>query len=138
MRRNVTDLYIESFIRAFENGSLSRPEWTHSRHFVMALWYLRRHNREEATGLIRAGIQRHNERQGNLTGYHETITLAWIIVIERFLAVRDLDVPLSVLAGELLAQCGNKDYLLRFYSRERLFSDEARHRWVPPDLAAIG
>jgi hypothetical protein len=134
----VTDPYIESFMRAFEDGSLSRSEWTHSRHLIMALWYLRRHNRDDATRLIRDGIQRYNERQGNLTGYHETITLAWVAAIERFLAVRDLDVPVSVLAGELLGQCGDKDYLRRFYSRERLFTEEARHRWVPPDLAAIG
>ena len=105
---------------------------------VMALWYLRRHSRDEATTLIRDGIRRHNESHGNFTGYHETITLAWVAVIERFLGVRDLERPVSVLAGELLGQCGDKDYLLRFYSRERLFSDEARGRWVPPDLAAIG
>jgi hypothetical protein len=43
----------------------------------------------------------------------------------------------SVLAGELLAECGDKDYLLRFDSGERLFSDEARGRWVPPDLGEI-
>jgi hypothetical protein len=134
----VTESYIESFMRAFEVGSLSKSEWTHSRHLVMALWYLRHHNRDEATSLIRDGIQRFNERQGNLTGYHETITLAWVAVIESFLSVRDLDEPVSVLAGELLRQCGDKDYLLRFYSKERLFSDEARHRWVAPDLATIG
>jgi hypothetical protein len=103
-----------------------------------ALGYLRHHNRDEATSLIRDGIQQLNERQGNLTGYHETITLAWVAVIERFLGGRDLDAPVSVLAGELLRQCGDKNYLLQFYSKERLFSDEARHRWVPPDLAAIG
>jgi hypothetical protein len=134
----VTDPEIESFMRAFEDGSFSRSEWTHFRHLVLALWYLRRHNRDEATKLIREGIQRYNERQGNLTGYHETITLAWVAVIERFLGTRDLDVPVSLLAGELLSQCGDKNYLLRFYSKERLFSDEARHRWVAPDLAAIG
>jgi hypothetical protein len=54
------------------------------------------------------------------------------------LGLKDLGEPVSVLAGELLAQCGHKDYLLGFYSRERLFSDEARAYWVPPDLAAIG
>ena len=133
----MTDAYIESFVHAFEDGSLSRSEWTHSRHLVMALWYLRRHNREEATRLIRDGIQRHNNSQGNFTGYHETITLAWIAVVERFLAVRDLDVPVSVLAEELLQQCGDKNYLLRFYSRERLFCDEARAFWVPPDRCEI-
>ena len=110
----MTDPYIESFIRAFEDGSLSRSEWTHSRHLIMALWYLRRHGRDEATTLIRDGIRRHNECQENVTGYHETITLAWVAVIERFLGVRDLDVPVSALAGELLRQCGDKNYLLRF------------------------
>ena len=107
----MTDAYIESFIRAFEHGSLSRAEWTHSRHLVLALWYLRRHKREEATRLIRDGIQRHNETQENFTGYHETITLAWVAVVERFLAERDIDLPMSVLVGELLGQCGDKNYL---------------------------
>jgi hypothetical protein len=133
----VTDAYIESFVQAFEFGSLSRSEWTHSRHLVMALWYLRRHNRDEATRLIRDGIQRHNESQENFTGYHATITLDLVAAVERFLAVRDLDVPVSVLAGELLRHCGHKDHLLRFYSRERLFADEARGCWVPPDRCEI-
>ncbi len=130
----MTDADIGSLIRAFEDGSLSKSEWTHSRHLVMALWYLTRHDRDEAIGLIREGIQRYNARQGNHTGYHETITLAWVAVVERFLGARDLNVPESVLAEELLRQCGDKDYLLRFYSRERLFSEEARHGWVSPDL----
>jgi hypothetical protein len=133
----VTDPEIESFMRAFEDGSLTKPEWTHSRHLIMALWYLWRHDRDEATRLIRDGIQRHNVRQANLTGYHETITLAWVAVIERFLRGADPSASVSVLAAELLRQCGDKDHLLRFYSRERLFSDEARARWVAPDLAAI-
>jgi hypothetical protein len=134
---NMTDAYIESFMGAFEEGSLSRSEWTHSRHLVMALWHLRRHNRDEATRLIRDGIQRFNECHGNRTGYHETITLAWVAVIERFLGVSDLDSPVSVLAGELLRECGDKNYLLHFYSRERLYSDEARACWVPPDRCQI-
>ena len=133
----MTDAYIESFIRAFEARSLSRSEWTHFRHLVMALWYMRRHSRDEATRLIRDGIQRYNECQGNFTGFHETITLAWVKLIGRFLAASDVNQPISVLAGELLEQYGHKDYLLRFYTRERLFSDHARAGWVPPDLCEI-
>jgi hypothetical protein len=132
-----TDAEIESFIRSFEDGSLPRSEWTHVRHLILALWYIRRHGRDRAAGLIRDGIRRYNELHGNLTGYHETITLAWVAVIVRFLDGRDGGVPLSVLAGELLDECGDKDYLLRFYSRGRLFSNEARCRWVPPDLGEI-
>jgi hypothetical protein len=39
---------------------------------------------------------------------------------------------------EKSGQCGDKDDLMRYDSRERLLSGEARHRFVPPDLAAIG
>jgi hypothetical protein len=133
-----TDAEIESFVRSFEDGSLPRSEWTHARHLVMALWYIHRHGRDRATGLIRDGIRRFNERHGNPTGYHETITLAWVAVIDRFLGGRDRGVPLPVLAGGLLGECGDRDYLPRFYSKDRLFSNEARGRWVPPDRCEIG
>jgi hypothetical protein len=133
----MTDREIELFIRAFEDCSLARSEWTHARHLVMALWYIRRHGRDDATWRIRDAIRRFNAHQGNLNGYHETITVAWVDVIDRFLRARNCDAPVSVLAADLLKECGHKDYLLRFYSRERLLSDEARHRALAPDLAAI-
>ena len=103
----------------------------------MALWYDRRHGRDGAMGLIRDGIRRYIGRHGNPAGYHETITMAWVAAIDRFLAGRDHGVPVTVLAGELLAECSDRDYLLRFYSGERLFSDEARGRWMPPDRGEI-
>ena len=134
----MTDAEIESFIQAFGDCSLPKPEWTHTRHLVMALWYLRRHHRDAAISLIRDGIQRYNKSQGNFTGYHETITLAWAAVIEQWLSMTDRTLPDSVLAEELLRECGDKNYLLRFYTKERLLSDEARSRWVEPDLAPIG
>jgi hypothetical protein len=133
----MTDSDIESLVRGFEDGSLPRSEWTHAKHLIMALWYIRRHGRDRATGLIREGIRRYNERHGNRTGYHETITLAWIAVIERFLLGKDRDSAISSLAGKLLDDCGEQDYLLRFYSRNRLYSDEARSRRVPPDRGEI-
>ena len=132
----MTDSEIESFIRAFEEapyevGVDPRPAPHHGPLVP------RRHDRDEATRLIRDGIQRYNRAQGNHTGYHETITKAWIAVIEGFLSKRDRTLPDSVLAEELLHECGDKDYLLRFYTKERLLSDEARSRWVDPDLARI-
>ena len=58
-------------------------------------------------------------------------------MIDRFLGGKDRGALVSVLAEELVAECCDKDYLLRFYSRGRLFSDEARGRWVPPDRGEI-
>ena len=132
-----TDAEIESFIRSFEDGSLPRSGWTHAGHLIVALWYVRRHDRDRATGLIRDGIRRYNEHHGNPTGYHETITLAWVAVIARFLADHDESQPLWRLVVGLLEQCGDKDYLLQFYSNNVLMSDEARRGWVPPDLRPL-
>jgi hypothetical protein len=130
----MSDEEIEELVRLFEDATLPRSEWTHGKHLIVALFYLVRLPRAEATIRIREGILRLNHHNGNLTGYHETITLAWIAVIARFLEMRHRSGSLSILTGELLEECGVKDYLLRFYSREVQMSDEARRSWVPPDL----
>jgi hypothetical protein len=132
-----TDAEIDDLVRAFEDCSLSGAGWTHREHLTVALWYLRQHTCDEATNRIRVGIRRFNQSHGNATGYHETITLAWVAVIVRFLAEHDCDQPVSTLVRELLGQCGEKSYLLRFYSEDVLMSDEARRGWVPPDLRPI-
>src|SRR4051794_30687807 len=97
-----TDAEIEVLVRAFERCTLPKAEWTHAEHLTVALWYLRHQPRGEATGRIREGIRRLNLSHGNATGYHETITLAWVAVIARFLAEHDQGQPLSTLAGALL------------------------------------
>src|SRR3954447_25842219 len=110
-----TDAEIEVLVRAFEGCTLPKFQWTHGEHLTVALWYLQHHPRDEATGRIREGIRRFNLSHGNATGYHETITLAWVAVVARFLAENDHDHPLSSLVGEVLEQCGDRGHLLRFY-----------------------
>jgi hypothetical protein len=132
-----TDAKIENLVRAFEECTLPKAGWTHREHLTVALWYLLHYPRDEATDRTREGIQRFNLSHGNTTGYHETITLAWVAVIDRFLAERDRGQPLSALVGALLEECGDKGYLGRFYSGDVLMSDEARRGWVPPDLCSL-
>ncbi len=132
-----TDAEIEAMVRAFEDGSLPRSEWTHASHLLVGLWYLSRYPRDRATRLVRDGIRRYNRIHGRDSGYHETITLAWLAVIAGFLARCDRARPISVLAEGLIDGCGDKDHLLRYYSREFLMSDEARQAWVPPDRRPI-
>ena len=132
-----TDADIEALVRSFEDGSLPRSEWTHASHLLVALWYMSRHPRDRATRLVRDGIRRYNHLHGRDSGYHETITLAWVAVVARFLTRSDRDGPISALARTLLNDCGDKDFLLRYYSREVLMSDEARRAWIPPDRRPI-
>jgi hypothetical protein len=131
-----TDADIESLVRGFKDGSLPYARWTHQAHLTVALWYLHHHPRTEATRLIRQGIRRYNERHGNTKGYHETITLAWVAVISRFVADRAGE-SVSAHASALLRECADKDYLLRFYTRPVLMSEDARRTWIPPDRKPI-
>ena len=133
----LTNADIESLVRSFEDGSLPRSEWTHASHLVVALWYLSRHPRDRATRQMRDGIRRYNHLHGRDSGYHETITMAWVAVVARFLARSDRFRPISALAVSLIHECGDKNYLLQYYSSEVLMSDEARRVWVPPDRRPI-
>jgi hypothetical protein len=132
-----SDAEIESLVRAFEDGSLPRSEWTHASHLLVGLWYMSHHPRDRATRLVRDGIKRYNHIHGRDSGYHETITLAWLAVVAGFLARWDRSRPISALAEVLVRDCGDKDHLLRYYSRELLMSDAARQAWVPPDRRPI-
>lgn len=133
----MTDADIEALVRSFEDLSLPRSEWTHASHLFVALWYLRHHPRDRATGLMRDGLRRFNHVHGRDSGYHETITLAWLAVIAGYLAGSGPDRPIADLAGRLIDECGDKDHLLGYYSRDVLMSDKARRDWVPPDLRPI-
>ncbi len=132
---NISELTYARLMHAFERRTLPAAAWTHAAHLAVALWYLRENPRDRATELIRTGIQRHNATNGKGLAYHETITLAWIEIIARFLADSDRDATISELLGKLLERCGDKDHLLRYYSPALLFSDAARAAWTPPDVA---
>lgn len=132
-----SEVEIEALVRAFEECTLPHAAWTHREHLTVALWYLRRHPRDEATQRMRDGILRFNGHYGRLAGYHETITLAWIAVIAGFLAEHDEGQSIADLTNDLIKGCGDKDYLLRHYSRDVLLSDAARRAWAPPDRLAL-
>jgi hypothetical protein len=71
-------------------------------------------------------------------GYHETITRTFLHGVRLFLAEADCAAPLHELVNELLlSPMGRRDWPLRFYSRERLFSVEARRDFIAPDVRAL-
>ena len=129
---------IRSFIRAFEECTLPRSEWTHTAHLTVAMWYLMERSEIEATTRIRNGILQYNGSQGIKTtansGYHETITLFWTRLVARYLSEADADKSIVELANGVIRAFGNKDIPFEYYSRDRLLSLEARMRWVEPDL----
>ena len=136
-----TSAEVLRLVREFEACTLPRAEWTHHAHLTVGLWYLLRHDEAAATRLIRDRIRRYNRAWGVETtptgGYHETITLFYVWAIGKFLAHAGRDCTLAALANRLVAECGDRDLPLAYYSRERLMSWEARTRRVEPDLKPL-
>jgi len=118
--------------------TLPKSEWTHHAHLRAGLWHLLHHPDQVALALLRERIRAYNEATGvantETGGYHETITRFYLRVIRVFLESVDPTLPLDELARELIERHGEHDLVLRYYSRERLFTPEARGSWVEPEL----
>ena len=137
-----TDAEIEHLGEGLLACTATREEWTHEAHLAATTYLdLRRRDVDldaELSGIIR----RFNESVGGVNsvteGYHETITRVFLHGVRLFLADSDRDLPLHALVNELLrSPMGRRDWPLRFFSRQRLFSVEARKTFVAPDVAAL-
>ncbi len=122
--------------------SCPKEEWTHAAHFAATLWILRHRPdvvpERDMPGLIRA----YNEAVGgvndDMSGYHETITQASLRAARAFLGGQAPRRPLHEVLDDLMATpLGRSDWLLACWTRERLFSVEARRSWVEPDRAPL-
>ena len=123
-------------------ASCPHDAWTHLAHLRVGAWHVHRLGAETALVTLRAGIRRLNDSHGTVnspsSGYHETITAAYVQLIEAFLATFEAGVPFDErLAALVESPLADRSILLRYWSRERLMSPEARAAWLAPDLAPL-
>jgi hypothetical protein len=128
---------ISDLVRAFENATVPRHEWKHAEHLIVALYYVSHYDIETATEKMRSGILNllangFNVDLAKEMPYHETITIFWIRTAAEFHRSSN-GKPIAEKIAEMVERF-DKNYLLNFYTRERLFSDEARARYIEPDL----
>jgi|GEM_PF-117068 len=122
--------------------TLPRPDWTHEALLAACAWLILERPDVAPERDLPSIISRYNESVGGVNdetqGYHETITQVSIRAVRGFLARSDPALPLFEKVNALLeAEEGRRDWPLRFYSVELLFSREARLGWVEPDMAAL-
>jgi len=137
-----TDAEIERIGEGLLARTLPRSDWTHEAHLAATTYLLTRRPDVNIDDELPGIIRRYNESVGGVNsdseGYHETITRVFLHGVRLFLAEADPSESLHELVNELLlSPMGRRDWPLRFYSGERLFSVEARRHFVPPDLAAL-
>ena len=127
---------IAELVGSFESATISRDKWKHAEHLTMALHYLTLHDLDTATGKMRNGIFKLLKAfavdLSKEMPYHETLTIFWMRTVAEFNGSKN-GASLLDKANELVATY-DKDHPLKFYSREYLFSDDARARFVEPDI----
>lgn len=135
-----TEADIDRIGRGVETLALPKSEWTHAAHFAAAMWVLT-HPALKAERDMPRLIRAYNAATGtpntDSSGYHETITQASLRVARGFLAAHPPSARAAALDELLASRFGRSDWLLAHFSRERLFSVEARRGWVEPDLLPL-
>ena len=127
-------------LREFEAGAIPAEQWTHAMHVLVACACLRRDPLEEALDRMRKGIHRINEVHGTPEsldrGYHETITVAWMTLVEATMR-RDGKGQDATSFLETHPELTDRLVLQKFYSRDRIMSWEAKRGFLEPDLGSI-
>ena len=81
----------EALVRAFEAGEEPAGGFHHAQHVHVAWWYLREHPLPEALKRFSESLRRFATAQGKPALYHETVTVAFLLIISERLADGDGD-----------------------------------------------
>jgi len=138
---SLTDTDINRIARGVVDRTLPKAEWTHAAHFAAALWLIAQHGDDAAhvmPGLIRAYNAATGTPNTDTSGYHETITLVSLRAAWSVMRAHD-GAALSVVLEALMAsEFGKSGWPLAYWRKDTLFSAEARHVWVAPDVQELG
>ncbi|NCP10492.1 MAG: hypothetical protein GW859_00810 [Sphingomonadales bacterium] len=122
--------------------ALPRSAWTHEAHLAATL-YLALERPEidlerDLPGIIRAFNESVGGVNDDTQGYHETITQVFLRGVRLHIAATGTTIGLADCVNALLVdEKGRRDWPLRFYTKERLFSSAARREFVAPDRAPL-
>ena len=128
----------EELVRSFEAGREPPGGFQHAELIRVAWWYLRHETLERALERFKNGLK-HFAAVQNASGlYHETITVAFVLLVNE-----RLDGELRAGSWEAFA-ARNPDLFLwkpsildRYYNAATLASDRARRTFIWPDSDRI-
>jgi len=130
----------ETFLEQFEAATWPLEEWHHKQHIKVAYLYLRRFPFETAMSRMREGVKTYNAAKklpdSLLSGYHETMTQAWMRLVHFTLCEYGPAESADVFY-EQHPQLSQKKTLRFFYSKELFTSPQAKAEFQNPDLAAF-
>ena len=124
------------FVRVFEAGEVPPGGFHHADHVRAAWWYLQQAPLPEALDRFCRALKHFAECRNKPDLYHETITIAYLLLINERLDgdARDRSWPeFAATNGDLLTW--QPSILSRYYCDETLASPTARRTFIMPDRA---
>lgn len=138
--KRYTEEEINFIIQGFNNRTLPQSKWDHNAHIIIAFWYNTNYTFDEALPLVKEQIKTYNVAVGTPntahSGYHETLTIFWMIFTKNYLFDNPREELIRVL-NQFLELYPNKNTPFKFYNRESLFSTKARKNWFNGNLKRI-
>jgi hypothetical protein len=133
----------DHIIDGFRAKTLPVKEWTHEAHLIAGLWHVAHFHFDEALVKMRENIKTYNEATGgqntDSSGYHESITVFWVWLLNEFWKVYSIDNQdfERICNAYLKSKYCDRNAAFHFYTHEKLLSREARLAFVEPDIQAF-
>ena len=128
------------FLHQFESLTLPLEHWHHRDHLRVAYLYLTRYDFDIAARMMRDGIRAHNAAHGIVDtptgGYHETLTMLWLHLLAATLAEYGPGESAAAFF-DFHPQLSSTKLHRLYYTKARFMSAEAKHTFLPPDLAPL-
>ena len=124
----------EALVCSFERGEVPEGGFHHAQHVRVAWYYLRHRPLPDALERFQARLRAFALAQGKPTLYHETITTAYVLLINERLDDGARDENWDAFAARNADLLSWKPSILeRYYRNETLWSDRAKRTFVMPD-----
>jgi hypothetical protein len=126
---------IDEVVAGFESCTTAKEDFTHRSHLTVAVYYLHDLGQPRATDKMRAGLFRFLDHHGvGREKFHETLTIFWIKTVRDFLVSLSPELSLLEKTNTTIESLSDSRLVFEYYSEELLRSDEAKNRWLEPDL----
>lgn len=126
----------EQLLEAFHAHTIPLSEWDHRKHLRLAWIHLSAYPFDDAVDRIRTGIRAYNAAvgvpEGLTMGFHETMTIAWMKLIDFTMREHGAETSSDAFFDAQPQLCV-KQLLRLFYSKDQFVSERAKREFVSPD-----
>jgi hypothetical protein len=131
------DMSDDEFLSSFTACTLPPEQFSHAGHIRLAWINLQRHSFDQAADATCRGIRAYAAHLGAAAKFHTTITVALMHLL-RAAGAADRNTSWYQFVGANQDLVHNaRAVLARYYSPQRLDSEQARERFLAPDLLAL-